>query len=730
MTSQEILRNVFGYQHFRGEQENIIQHILAGGEALVLMPTGGGKSLCYQIPALIRPGVAVVISPLISLMQDQVSALQQFGIRAACLNSSLTRDQARAVSGQLRQGELDLLYVAPEKLMTPRFLEFLDTAQLALFAIDEAHCVSQWGHDFRPEYTRLSILPQRFPTIPRLALTATADGPTQRDIIAHLGLQQAKVFIAGFDRPNIRYRVIQKQNARHQLLNFLTEEGHRGDAGIVYCLSRKKVDEIAAWLTTQGWLALPYHAGMDKEERKHNQMRFLREESVIIVATIAFGMGIDKPNVRFVAHLDLPKSLEAYYQETGRAGRDGLPANAWMAYGLQDVVMLQKLLDRSEADEQHKRIEQHKLVSILGYCEMTTCRRQALLAYFGEHLPNPCGNCDTCLEPVATWDGTEAAQKALSCVYRTGQRFGVHYLVDVLLGKTNERIKMFGHDRVSTFGIGKELSMEQWHSAFRQLIAGGFVTVDIEGYRGLQLSENARPLLRGEQRLYLRKDIKPQKKNQNKYSRSSRVSFTDTDKILWEALREKRMELALAQNVPPYVIFHDSTLEEMVLKPPHTLKELAQIPGVGTHKLERYGQNFINVLDEHVLQYGDTSPTSAVTPTNNEDTILSDSAEITFEAFKQGLTVEQIAAQRELKPPTIYDHLSQAIEEGQLELRQVIKLKEEEIHDIEDTLLERPAEEQHTLKSVFDAFGGRYDYSILRCVRSHLWRQVKEPANR
>ena len=730
MTSQEILRNVFGYQHFRGEQENIIQHILAGGEALVLMPTGGGKSLCYQIPALIRPGVAVVISPLISLMQDQVSALQQFGIRAACLNSSLTRDQARAVSGQLRQGELDLLYVAPEKLMTPRFLEFLDTTQLALFAIDEAHCVSQWGHDFRPEYTQLSILPQRFPTIPRLALTATADGPTQRDIIAHLGLQQAKVFIAGFDRPNIRYRVIQKQNARHQLLNFLTDEGHRGDAGIVYCLSRKKVDEIAAWLTTQGWLALPYHAGMDKEERKHNQMRFLREESVIIVATIAFGMGIDKPNVRFVAHLDLPKSLEAYYQETGRAGRDGLPANAWMAYGLQDVVMLQKWLDRSEADEQHKRIERHKLESILGYCEMTTCRRQALLAYFGEHLPNPCGNCDTCLEPVATWDGTEAAQKALSCVYRTGQRFGVHYLVDVLLGKTNERIKMFGHDRVSTFGIGKELSMEQWHSAFRQLIAGGFVTVDIEGYRGLQLSENARPLLRGEQRLYLRKDIKPQKKNQNKYSRSSRVSFTDTDKILWEALREKRMELALAQNVPPYVIFHDSTLEEMVLKRPHTLKELAQIPGVGTRKLERYGQNFINVLDEHVLQYGDTSPTNAVTPTSNEDIILSDSAEITFEAFKQGLTVEQIAAQRELKPSTIYDHLSQAIEEGQLELRQVIKLKEEEIHEIEDTLLERPAEEQHTLKSVFDAFGGMYDYSILKCVRSHLWRQVKEPANR
>jgi ATP-dependent DNA helicase RecQ len=727
MTPKEILHNVFGYQHFRGEQENIIQHILAGGEALVLMPTGGGKSLCYQIPALIRPGVAIVISPLISLMQDQVSALQQFDVRAACLNSSLTLEQARLVSRQLRQGELDLLYVAPEKLMTPRFLEFLDTAQLALFAIDEAHCVSQWGHDFRPEYTQLSILPQRFPTIPRLALTATADGVTQRDIIAHLGLQKAKVFIAGFDRPNIRYRVIQKQNARRQLLSFLTEEGHRGDAGIVYCLTRKKVEEVAAWLTNQGWPALPYHAGMDNDVRKHNQMRFLREEGVIIVATIAFGMGIDKPNVRFVAHLDLPKSLEAYYQETGRAGRDGLPANAWMAYGLQDVVMLQKLLERSEADEQHKRIERHKLDSILGYCELTTCRRQALLAYFGEHLPNPCGNCDTCLEPVATWDGTEAAQKALSCVYRTGQRFGVSYLIDVLLGKTTERIKKYRHDQVSTFGIGKELSMAQWHSAFRQLIAGGFATIDIENYGGLQLTENARPLLRGEQRLYLRKDTKPQKKTQNKYSRSSRVSFTDTDKILWDALREKRMELALAQNVPPYIIFHDSTLEEMVLKRPHTLKELAQIPGVGTSKLKRYGQIFINVLDEHVLQYGDTSPTSAVTPTNYENTILSDSAEITLAAFKQGLTVAQIAAQRELKPSTIYEHLSQAIEEGRLELRQVIELKEEEIHDIEDKLLERPAEEQHTLKSVFDAFESKYDYNILRCIRAHIWRQ--QPAN-
>jgi len=606
MTHQYILEKIFGYQHFRGEQKNIIEHILADGNALVLMPTGGGKSLCYQIPALIRPGIAIVISPLIALMQDQVSALQQFGIRAACLNSSLTYESARVVSQQLRQGELDLLYVAPERVMTPRFLEFLNTAQIALFAIDEAHCVSQWGHDFRPEYVQLSILHQHFSTIPRIALTATADGPTQRDIITHLGLENAKVFIAGFDRPNIRYRVVQKDKARDQLLTFLNAE-HRGDTGIVYCLSRKKVDEIAAWLTRQGWSALPYHAGLDKEIRKKHQMRFLREDGLIIVATIAFGMGIDKPNVRFVAHLDLPKSMEAYYQETGRAGRDGLPANAWMAYGLQDVVKLRNLLDESEANEQHKRIVRHKLESMLGYCEMTACRRQALLAYFGEHLSNPCGNCDTCLEPVATWDATDVAQKALSCIYRTGQRFGVHYLIDVLLGKSNERIEKFKHDRVSTFGIGQELNNKQWQSIFRQLIARGFATVDVEGYGGLQLTEKARPLLRGEQAIELRKDILTQKKTNKKYSRSSRIEFEGHDKMLWEALRRKRMELALEQTIPPYAIFHDSTLEEMVQKKPHTNEEFARLSGVGTHKLERYAHIFIDVLDDHALQYGDVS---------------------------------------------------------------------------------------------------------------------------
>lgn len=723
MTPLDILHNTFGYQHFRGEQENIINHILADGDALVLMPTGGGKSLCYQIPALIRPGVAIVISPLISLMQDQVSALQQFGIRAAFLNSSLTLDQARLVSRQLRQGELDLLYIAPERLMTARFLDFLDTAHIALFAIDEAHCVSQWGHDFRTDYAQLSILHQRFPTIPRIALTATADDPTRRDIITHLGLDQAKIFIAGFNRPNIRYRVVQKKNVRRQLLNFLEEEGYHGDAGIVYCLSRKKVEQTADWLNKQGWLALPYHAGLESEVRKQNQTRFLREEGVIIVATIAFGMGIDKPNVRFVVHLDLPKSLEAYYQETGRAGRDGLPANAWMAYGLQDVVLLRRMMEQSDADEQHKRIERHKLESMLAYCELTTCRRQSLLEYFKDHLDKPCGNCDTCLEPVETWDGTEAAQKALSCIYRTGQRFGVHYLIDVLLGKDNPRIKALRHEQLSTYGIGQELNETQWHSVFRQLIARGFATVDIEGYGSLQLTDKARPLLRGEQRIDLRKDIKHKAKlKDKKYNRSSRQAFVGNDKILWESLRSKRLELAKSQNVPPYVIFHDSTLDEMVQQRPQTLKEFGQLSGVGSSKLERYGQIFIDVLDAHSSEYGNTTVTTITPNKEPEENILSNTAKTSLEAFNQGLSPEQIAEQRQLKPSTIYEHLSQAIETGKLELSQVIQLSETEIHKIEDKLLERPIEEQHILKPIFDAFEGHYDYGVLKCVRAHLWQ--------
>lgn len=600
-----ILRNVFGYDSFRGQQENIINHLLAGGDALVLMPTGGGKSLCYQIPALIRSGVTIVISPLISLMQDQVSALLQLGLRAAFLNSSLTPEQSRQVSRQLRQGELDLLYVSPERVVTPRFLEFLDTLSVTLFAIDEAHCVSRWGHDFRPEYLQLSILQDRFPQIPRVALTATADGPTRRDIINHLKLEHAKLFLASFDRPNIRYRVIQKNHPRQQLLNFLDTE-HRGDAGIVYCLSRKKVEETAHWLQQQGWMALPYHAELPAQTRQIHQERFLREEGMVIVATVAFGLGINKPNVRFVAHLDLPRSIEAYYQETGRAGRDGLPANAWLAYGLQDVVMLRRLLDNSEAGEQYKRIERHKLESMLGFCEITTCRRQALLDYFGDSLPTACGNCDNCLEPIESWEATEVAQKALSCIYRTGQRFGVHHLVDVLLGKPTERIKKFNHDKVSTFGIGQEFSAEVWFSVFRQLVAAGLAHVDVEGHGGLQLAEKARPLLRGEEKIHLRKEIKKTTnklvKSEKKYQRTSSLIFAGNDKILWEALRAKRLQLAKTQDIPPYVIFHDSTLADMVRHRPQTLAEFQQLSGVGTRKLEQYGQVFLEVIEQHLLK--------------------------------------------------------------------------------------------------------------------------------
>ena len=494
-TPREVLGRVFGYDAFRGEQEAIIEHVAGGGDCLVLMPTGGGKSLCYQIPALLRDGLAVVVSPLIALMQDQVSALRQAGVRAGYLNSTLTFDEVRAVERDARAGRLDLLYVAPERLMGERTLALLDGvrggARIALFAIDEAHCVSQWGHDFRPEYLQLSVLHERYPGVPRIALTATADAPTRREIAERLGLGDARIFVSGFDRPNIRYAIVPKRSAREQFLRFLDAE-HRGHAGIVYCLSRRKVEETARWLRGRGYDALPYHAGMGAEERKRHQDAFVREDGVIIVATIAFGMGIDKPDVRFVAHLDLPKSIESYYQETGRAGRDGLPADAWMAYGLADVIALRQMVEGSEAGEQRKRLEVRKLDAMLGLCELTTCRRRALLAYFGETLAEPCGNCDNCIAPPEAWDATEAAQKALSCVYRTGQRFGAGYVIDVLLGKDSERIRGFGHQRLSTFGIGADLDMATWRSVFRQLVARGLMSVDVEGFGSLKLTGASR----------------------------------------------------------------------------------------------------------------------------------------------------------------------------------------------------------------------------------------------
>jgi len=602
---QHILHSVFGYERFRAPQAEVIGTLINGGDALVLMPTGGGKSLCFQIPAIVRAGTGIVISPLISLMQDQVAALKQAGVRAAFLNSTLTAETARAIEAQLLRGELDLLYVAPERLMLERTLDLFARTELALFAIDEAHCVSQWGHDFRPEYLKLSVLHERFPNVPRIALTATADEPTRREIVARLGLGNARVFISGFDRPNIRYRIATTTtaggSAREQVLRFIRAE-HPREAGIVYCLSRKRVDEIAAWLKEQGLDALPYHAGLSAELRERHQSRFINEEGVIIVATIAFGMGIDKPNVRFVAHLNLPKSIESYYQETGRAGRDGLPADAWMIYGLQDVIMLRQMLESSESGDARKRVERHKLDAMLGLCELTTCRRQALLAYFDDALPAPCGNCDTCLNPPETWDATEPARKALSCVHRTEQRFGVNYLVDVLMGKDDERIRRFGHDRLTTFGIGKEQGQQEWRGIFRQLIARGLLAVDLEGHGALKLTDACRPVLRGEARLMLRRETKPDKKTKKSAARTRTAFSSETDSALWEALRALRLALAKAQGVPPYVVFHDATLTQMVERRPRTLNEFAGIAGVGERKLAAYGEDFLEVIRAHTAQ--------------------------------------------------------------------------------------------------------------------------------
>ncbi len=599
--AREVLERTFGYASFRGQQAEIIEHTVAGGDSLVLMPTGGGKSLCFQIPSLIREGVGVVVSPLISLMQDQVVSLQQAGVRAAFLNSTLSSEEARGIEDQLRAGRIDLLYAAPERLMGERTLSMLAELPLALFAIDEAHCVSQWGHDFRPEYLQLSILHERFPRVPRIALTATADEPTRREILVRLGLEAARVFVASFDRPNIRYRVVAKQNAREQLRRFLEAE-HRGEAGIVYCLSRRRVEETAEWLRARGFDARPYHAGMSAEERSAHQSAFLRDEGVVIVATIAFGMGIDKSNVRFVAHLDLPKSLESYYQETGRAGRDGLAADAWMTYGLQDVITLRQMVESGGAEAARKRLEVRKLDAMLGYCELSTCRRQALLSYFGETLGQPCGNCDNCLEPVETWDATEAARKALSCVYRTGQRFGVQYVIDVLLGKMNERIERSGHERLSTFGIGSDVDRREWRSVFRQLVSRGLLRVDLEGYGSLLLTPESRPVLRGEAELRLRRDARlaPRSSGRARGAAASRARpLPGESEALWEALRERRREVAASQGVPPYVIFHDASLKEMAEHRPRTLEEFATIPGVGEKKLNRYGRVFVELIRAH-----------------------------------------------------------------------------------------------------------------------------------
>ena len=699
-----ILKTVFGYDHFRGQQKEVIDQLLAGNDALVLMPTGGGKSLCYQIPALLRPGVGVVISPLIALMQDQVNALLQLGVKAAYLNSTLSQEDTRQVEQKLLNNELDLLYIAPERLTSARTSALFGKIRIALFAIDEAHCVSQWGHDFRVDYLQLSLLHERFPQIPRIALTATADSKTQEEIILRLGLEKARIFLSGFDRPNIRYRIVHKQNARQQLLEFIKAE-HDGDAGIVYCLSRKKVDETAAWLESKGINALAYHAGMSNEIRYQHQHRFLMEEGLIIVATIAFGMGIDKPNVRFVAHLDLPKSIEGYYQETGRAGRDSLPADAWMVYGLQDVITLRRMLANSGSDEARKQIEYHKLDAMLALCEQVHCRRQSLLSYFGDILEQPCGNCDTCLTPVETWDGTLAAQQALSCIFRTEQRFGVAYLIEVLLGKVTERITRFSHDKLSTFGIGKSLDDKQWYSVFRQLVARGLVTVDFDGFGALKLTELCRPILRGEQQLMLRKDVQPEKLKPTKAL--THHAITNQNESLWEALKTKRRELAEAQDVPAYIIFHDETLKAMIEARPKNLRDMSLLSGIGKRKLELYGDAFLAVIS----QFKDIQ-------LNKKDTVNE-----SFELFKLGNTIKQVAQLRSMQEATIFAHLALAIEQGLLALGEVVDLSKQQISQIELAFLELPDQQKTALKPVFDMFDGQYSYEVLRCVRAALLHQ-------
>ena len=599
-----VLHSVFGFHAFRGPQAEIIAHVLEGGDALVLMPTGGGKSLCYQVPALVRPGVAVVVSPLIALMRDQVEALRQLGVRAAYLNSTVEWREAEDIERAVAAGALDLLYVAPERLVTPRCLDLFDRSRLALFALDEAHCVSQWGHDFRPEYLQLSLLHERYPQVPRLALTATADHRTRADIIRQLRLEQARIFITSFDRPNITYRVTVKDNPRQQLLDFLRDR-HPNDAGIVYCMSRNKVDDTAAWLVAQGRDALPYHAGLPAAIRQAHQDRFLRADGVVMVATIAFGMGIDKPDVRFVAHLDLPKSLEAYYQETGRAGRDGAPADAWMAYGMADVVLVRQWLEASTAPDAHKQAERAKLEALLGYCETPRCRRQTLLGYFGETLAEPCGNCDTCLDRVDMWDASVAAQMALAAIYRTGERFGAGHLIDVLRGEAGEKVLRLGHDQIKTFGVGAERSKREWQGIYRQLIALGLVNIDPETH-GFRLNDAAVPVMKGQKRLQLRRD--PQTKTTRALRDQRRregagagagtppASPMAGEMALFEDLRRVRAELAKEQAVPAYVIFHDSTLKEMAAKRPVDRATFATLTGVGSGKLERYADLFLAVI--------------------------------------------------------------------------------------------------------------------------------------
>lgn len=727
-----ILRRYFGYTHFRDLQEEIIQQVIRGQDTFVLMPTGGGKSLCYQIPAMIRRGVGVIISPLISLMQDQVQALRQSGVRADYLNSTLSPEQVTQVESRYLLNKIDLLYVAPERFLTTGFKRLLYQSPANLFAIDEAHCVSEWGHDFRPEYLNLSIYMDEFPQIPKIALTATADEITRKEIVQKLGLRAPKVFIAGFNRPNIFYQVDVKTNEFQQLMNFL-QPRHVNHSGIIYCHTRKKTEIIAHQLSVEGFCALAYHAGMDTEQRRQNQQRFTTEGRMIMVATVAFGMGIDKPDVRFVAHLEMPKNMESYYQETGRAGRDGLPADAWMIYNLSDIVLASKRLQANE-NQRFTRIQQQKMQAMLGYCETTCCRRQVLLGYFGEHYqPESCQYCDICQSPPLTWEGTIAAQKALSCVYRARQQFGVNYLTDVLLGKETKRIKQRKHDRLTTFGIGQELNAEQWKAVYRQLVAAGLLQVDLERHGALSLTPASKSVLTGQTTIYFRQNavFQPESRAYAPNICLPEDSLSPQGRILWEQLKDWRLSLARQENIPSFVIFHDKTLLAVVRKRPESIEALLEIPGIGAQKAELYGDLILDIIAQHIAAYGDyhepepetpaitlTVPRKGLTPTMLHSISL----------FKQGKTPEAIAEERSLKPSTIYSHLAEGLEHNVLSLKQVISLPDNEIAEIETVLIECfKTEQKRVLKPIYEKFEKKYSYEQIRCVSSALNARLGTP---